>query len=372
MWTDAFKARPFDAVCTLLRVAGLQDAGWDPFEESEAAFKDYNWHLKAKSEELSDKSSWRIGLLMYCQACEMSAIHQMLANLLRILLDQPYHMNPLGSLGRANKKRMFKWYPPSAKAKWHKILEMADAAKKQDLVRLIENVYDDQVRNAFSHSDYIITKETFRWTEGGLGGQLPLESLSNLIANAFSFTAKFVAIRNRWLKLCATMPRYHRWPNYEVFELLKSDGKLDGFRVHFSNGSSARFHRSPAGVDLMNVVIEGDGTINFMVGLLDALKDRYVVDGKEVEFGDKQAVESFEVVAAEKFRVVRHTFNSEGRLAERNVISGTHVTHEDAKASLLREAKRYRKYKFQADSGRWEILDKAGKQHWLLIESALA
>jgi hypothetical protein len=89
------------------------------------------------------------------------------------------------------------------------------------------------------------------------------------------------------------MPRYHRWPNFEVLELLKTDGKIDGFRVHFSNGNSARFHRRPAGVDLMNVIIQPDGTINFMVGLLDALQQRYVVDGREVQFGNRNAVDAF-------------------------------------------------------------------------------
>lgn len=291
LWSDAFRRRPFETICTLLRVAGLQDAGWDPFEESEEAFRDYNWHLKAESDELSDKSQWRVGLLMYCQACEMSAVHATLANLLRIHLDQRYHLNPLGSLGRADKKRMFKWYPPSAKVKWKKIRDMATEAGKNDLVRLIEHVYDDTVRNAFSHSDYIIGDEHFRWTEGGLPAQMPLENLNNLIANAFSFFGVFMGMRDRWLKLVAGMPRYHRWPNYEVMELLKTDGKLDGFRVHFSNGSSARFHRAPAGVDLTNVIIERDGTINFMVGLLNALGPRYMVDGAEVQFGNVNSLD---------------------------------------------------------------------------------
>ena len=64
------------------------------------------------------------------------------------------------------------------------------------------------------------------------------------------------------------MRRYHQWPNLEVLELLKTDGKVDGFRVHFSNGESARFHRRPEGVNMMNVIINPDGTLNFMVGPL--------------------------------------------------------------------------------------------------------
>jgi outer membrane protease len=90
LWRRAFEWRPFNAICTLLRVAGLQDAGWDRFEDSKEAFKDYSWHLKAQPDDLSDKSQWRVGLLMYCNACEMSAVHATLANLLRIHLGQPY------------------------------------------------------------------------------------------------------------------------------------------------------------------------------------------------------------------------------------------------------------------------------------------
>ncbi len=295
LWHGAFEKRPFDALCTLLRVDGLQDAGWDPLLESDAAFKDYNWHLKAQSDELSDKSRWRIGLLMYCQACEMSAVHSTLANLLRIQLDQKYHLDPLNSLGRPDKKRRNKWYPATTTTKWKKITDMATTAGNTDLVRLIGSVYNDSVRNAFSHSDYVFGGENFRWTEAGgrslRHGQMPLEQVSNLITNAFSFFGMFMGMRERWLERLAAQPRYHRWPQFEVMELLKTDGKLDGFRVHFSNGSSARFYRSPAGVDLVNVLFEPDGTINFMCG---PLGPRYVVDGREVQFGNRKAVHTFE------------------------------------------------------------------------------
>jgi hypothetical protein len=167
------------------------------------------------------------------------------------------------------------------------------------------------------------------------------------------------------------MPRYHRWQNYEVFELLKSEGKLDGFRVHFSNGNSARFRRTPAGVDLVNVVIQPDGTLNFMVGLLNALQDRYVVDGKQVEFGDRQSVKSFDALP-QKSRVVRHTFNAEGRLAERAIISGTHATRDEAKAALLRDAVRHPTHQPEAGGEKCKITDKQGREHWLLIEDAIA
>ena len=104
-----------------------------------------------------------------------------------------------------------------------------------------------------------------------------------------------MAVRDHWLGVAAQMPRFHRWPNYEVFELLSTDNKVDGFRVHFSNGSVARFRRSIGGVEVVNVILEGDGTINFMCGCLDELQQTYMVDGQEVDFGDQHAVDAFEV-----------------------------------------------------------------------------
>jgi hypothetical protein len=141
-----------------------------------------------------------------------------------------------------------------------------------------------------------------------------------VVANAFSFFGPFIGVRDRWIALAAEMPRSHRWPNFEVLELLKSDGKLNSFRVHFSNGISARFQRSPDGVDLKNVTIQPDGTINFFVGPLYELKQKYIVDGREVEFG-RQSVDTF-LQPPIFFRVVRRTLNEQGKLAERAVLSG--------------------------------------------------
>ena len=73
-----------------------------------------------------------------------------------------------------------------------------------------------------------------------------------------------------------------------------------------------------------------------------------------------------------KFRVVRHTFNAQGKLAERAVISGSHATHDNAKAALQAEAARHPRHEVQPDSGNCKITDKFGKDHWILIEGAIA
>lgn len=186
----------------------------------------------------------------------------MLANGLRILLGQPYHLNPLGSLGRADKKRAFKWYPPSARAKWKKLRDMASSAGQAELARMIDVIYSDEIRNAFSHSDYVIIDDYFRSTDGSLGTQFPLLDVNTLITNAFTFGGRFISMRNHWLEMLGKLPRYHKWPGYEVFELMRSaEGVLNGFKVHFSTGGNACFQRTAEGCELRNVIIRGDGTI---------------------------------------------------------------------------------------------------------------
>jgi hypothetical protein len=187
LWLEAFKKDTVDALFTLLRVTGMKSSGWDSSLETEEAFEDYNWHLKAKSKKLSGKSAWRIGLLMYCHACEMSSVHSTLKNLLDISLQKPFRTHPFIAFVK-KKKGLFNGIPPSAKTKWNEIMALAKENKNYNLVDYIENVYDDRVRNAFSHSDYIITENEFRWTEA-YSGAMPLIEVRNLISNSFTFLA---------------------------------------------------------------------------------------------------------------------------------------------------------------------------------------
>jgi hypothetical protein len=90
------------------------------------------------------------------------------------------------------------------------------------------------------------------------------------------------------------------------------------------------------------------------------------VDGREVEFG-RHSVNTF-LQPPIFFRVVRHTLNEQGRLAERAVLSGQHKTRVEAQAVLELEAAKNMPSSFDAKSGNWRITDKDGKTHWLMID----
>jgi hypothetical protein len=252
----SLRKNSFETLCALLRVSGFQDAGWDPFEESIEAFEDYNWLLEKATSERSEKSSWRVGLLMYCQLVEMTAPHELLENFLRILSGKKYHLRPFGHLGRTKKKQLFSWIPPSAKVKFKELKKSAVDSKEKRLVEFIDSFFNDKVRNAFFHSDYIITEEYFRWTESGLAQQIPLKHLNTIISNCFSFYGALLWCHKYWLKELAQAPKFHKWPQYEILEILSTEDEgVYGFNVHFSNGNKATYSRTKKGTECINITI---------------------------------------------------------------------------------------------------------------------
>ena len=283
LFWSAFRKSPVDTLFSLLRVNGMQDAEWDPFEESVEAFKDYNTIVRLPTETLSEAGHWRIGLLMYCQAVEMTAPQEFLANLLRILGDAPYHVKPFGTLGRTNKKKPFSWVPPSAPAKYRELRRLAEGCGHTGLVEFIENFFNEDIRNAFSHSDYVLSSTHFRWTESGLPQQLPLEVVNSIVQNCYRFFSALLWLHDHALNDLRKSRRFHKWPNYEIMELLSDEERLYGFSVHFSNGNKATFARRPDGVTCTNVMIQKDGSINFFVGSLDQLKPTWMVNGSPYE-----------------------------------------------------------------------------------------
>jgi len=276
----AFKKNGFDTLCTLLRVDGMSDPGWDPFEETRAALEEYNWILERVQEEKGDKAALRIGLLMYCQLVEMSGVHEMLCNLLRILGGEPFTITPFMHLWR--RRRSLAYVPPSAKMKFREITERCERLGESRLPDLITEFFNDSIRNAFIHSDYILTAEAFRWTEGGPAKQVPRDELEGIIDACFRFYSALMQLQTGWLTELARARRFHPWPNYEVLELLSDDQGVYGFNVHFSNGSKATFSRRPDGVKAINLSFSKD-QVGFFVGDLDALEPVYKVDGQPVE-----------------------------------------------------------------------------------------
>lgn len=284
---QACEISPFDSLCSILRVGGMSDANWDPFEESRKAFDDFNWMFDKSMAERTNESSRRIALLIYCQALEMTAPHEIIANILRCILKEGYVIDPFERLARRDKKKLFSYIPPSAKIKFKHIKESALKAGEKELIEKIDSFFDENIRNAFSHSDYILSDEYFRFREGGLARQIHLEELDKKMQACFGFYGAFIYLHRRWLKELSKTKRFHKWQRFEVLEILSSEEEgVYGFNVHFSNGSKATYTRRPSGIQAINLHFDRSGHIGFMVGDLDALEPVWKIDGKPVDDWD--------------------------------------------------------------------------------------
>jgi len=283
LFSTAYGTNGFDTICSVLRVGGMADANWDAFAESRIAFDDYNWILDQVSSEKGATAARRFSLLMYCQAVEMSGAQEIIANLLRCTLKRAFVIDPFFDPWKRRKKNPLFRPPPSATTKYNRIRALATECKRDDLVGALDAFFDERIRNAFSHSDYIITDENFRFSDQGIAQQIPVTELDDTIQHCFALFGAFLYLHHQWLGNLGKIKKYHRLPNYEVLELLPDEEQsLHGFRMHFSNGSSATYARRASGVEATNLVFQKDGTVNFMVGLFDALKPEWMIDGKPV------------------------------------------------------------------------------------------
>jgi hypothetical protein len=284
LFNRAFAASSFDTLCAVLRVGGWTGQDWDPFEESQLAFEDLKWLFEKACSERSSLAAARVAILAYCQAVEMTAPHVLLANLLRIAGDRPYVINPFATLVRRKKRDFLSYVPPSATSKFRHIKSLAESIGESRLTAILDSFFDERVRNAFSHSDYILTDKSFRWTEGGAASQIALDELYEKINLCFAFYRAILDCAPRWRHVFGTLKRYHKFPRFEVLELLKDiEGSVYGFQMHFSNGAKASYARTHEGSRPVNVRPSNDGSISFFVGSIDDLESVWKVDGKPVE-----------------------------------------------------------------------------------------
>jgi hypothetical protein len=283
LFERAFETNPFEALCSVLRVGGMSDEGWDPFEESRKAFDDFNWLLDKSITERNGACSRRISLLMYCHAVEMTAVHEIIANCLRCLLNEQYIIDPFQHLSRKNKKKIFSYIPSSAKNKFKFIKELASKAKESQLGEDIDSFFDENIRNAFSHSDYIFSDDSFRFRGGRLACQMGFDELDKKITGCFGFYGAFMYLHRQWLKELTKTKKYHKWQRYQVLEILSSEKEgVYGFNVHFSNGSKSTYVRRASGIKAINLRFDKNGHIAYFCGDLDALEPVWKIDGNQV------------------------------------------------------------------------------------------
>lgn len=148
----------FEFVCTLLRVRGMEDVGWDTLEES--------WQLITQvvaQVEAPVQKDFRLRLLLflYCHVTEMYDLYHLIGNLIRVTLGDRYTLAPFqsGKFGETSSAK----YPASKVAR---IRKWSEDAGIPEIGELLNTILVPPVRNAFFHSDYVLFDNEFRIKRG--------------------------------------------------------------------------------------------------------------------------------------------------------------------------------------------------------------
>jgi hypothetical protein len=166
--------------------------------------------------------------------------------------------------------------PPSPKQKIRYIGELAEKAKMPRIGEALAEVYDNVIRNAVNHSDYVLHEgkmhllkdHRFSQKEKCYTPVITFDELEQVISNAFAFYRAVFALYDRCRASFidfkdAFLPYDAHYKG--VLELLFDDKlTLIGFRVYWPNSSYSQYTRSSDGCGGQNLVFDPDGSINMM------------------------------------------------------------------------------------------------------------
>jgi len=183
----------FEFACTLMRVRGMEDVGWDPFVETHQLVTDLMTLINAP---LVTHTKVRLGLLLYSHLTEVGSVYEILANLTRVVAGERYAIDPF--LDRYPRNRKGEPQFLSTAGKVRALKEMLVGVGQPAVVEALDWFFNASVRNAFAHADYTLHGESFRarseWFEvGGIQTpEIPLTLLVDLLNRALAFYGDFM------------------------------------------------------------------------------------------------------------------------------------------------------------------------------------
>lgn len=183
----------FEYVCALLRIRGMEDPGWDRLEETATLVREM---LSLISTPLLPHTRIRLGLLVYCHLVEADSIYEVIANMLHTVEGERVSIDPFHDLYRRKRPSdnhpSGQTIPPSAKLVVRHLCDHAHRVGQGAVAELLEWMFNDDVRNAFFHGDYILYQDQFR--SRGAGLSLTLEAVGDVINRGLAFYDGFMSV----------------------------------------------------------------------------------------------------------------------------------------------------------------------------------
>ena len=229
---------------SLLRVFGMEDGGWDPYAESRATLEDLSSFFKINLPEdiFPDLNAthWRINLLIYSHVVEMDAPYEVLTNLLRFRLGKGYSPNPFLEFLTDKEKSSFEKHGIFTSRKIQIIKRLSAEAGLPRIGTIFDDFYNNHLRNAVGHSDYILADDEFRCRGGTSLRKAFRMSYSNLaeaLTAAKAFITAFFQVelwaRQAWGALKRKAVPYDLRYKGLMEVLVDAQDAMCGFRVHW-------------------------------------------------------------------------------------------------------------------------------------------
>ena len=286
----------FDFVLALLRATGHEKAGWDTLTESWRVLDDLHHLASAElpSEYFGqpDLTRLRLRLLEYCHLVEMDAPYEIIANLCRVRLGMPPSHFPFSTKAVATKqgtspppKRPAKVLNPSQKIDAIKVL-----TKRVGLANIgatFDDFYRAGIRNAISHSDYIIHSDEFRMRNQTIQSEddprqrtsvVQIERLNQLINLSRAFFLAFVRVeKGARLSIGRNKGRGFAYEHSHkgILEIVADEEEyLCGAIIHWPNGVETSYLRTHEGSRPLNL-LPLDGNLETFFGMQHSPHDPF-------------------------------------------------------------------------------------------------
>ena len=251
LFTDAEKNGGKQYIYTLLRVTGIE--GY----EKEPLFQLHD-SLKQIGKEIMDDEIPAAYQLMTGTGEPFNLI----VNLINCTKGKPYDSFPFQHLYSGKIPNIIK---PTIKEIAKETAKIARESAMKKLSELIVKAFPEQILDHFPFRDEASEIESLKDAFNTCKMML-----SNLLEKYFAVLHKF-----------KEFPKLYKLPYFEVLELLVNDkDALYGFKMHFSNGTSARFIRGVESTDCIN--IRPGVPIEFMVGPINELKHEWRIGEKRL------------------------------------------------------------------------------------------
>jgi hypothetical protein len=233
-------------IFTLVRVNGLMFNNPDPILELRSKIEKYNSEVMQNSDILT----------IYCSLTECHEVLALIANLINCSVKKPFKSLPFHHLVKGDFPNFI--YPTTSEIA-HELIKLSNDEGKGNIASLIDEAYpDDILKICLSKDNSNDSERAFKVLKKCIG------LLSILLDIYFNERLKY-----------KNLPKYYKLPRFEVLELLLDDELgLNGFKIHFSNGSHAKFLRNKDSTECLNI---SPVDMRLNVGFIDDMKDEWRV-----------------------------------------------------------------------------------------------